>query len=158
MDVEADPWLSDRQQRVWRQYLNAQEELNAAVGRQLNQDWGMSTPDFQVLVRLSESADGRVRIVELADTLLWERSRLSHHLTRMQKRDLILRQDCPDDRRGAFAVLTTTGRKLLEQAAPGHAALVRQLVFDPLSEADLATIDALSASLLSRLAAHRTLS
>lgn len=157
MDVDTNPWLSDRQQRVWRQYLHAQEELNAAVGRQLNQDWGLSTPDFQVLVRLSESPHGRVRIVELADTLLWERSRLSHHLTRMQKRDLILRQDCPDDRRGAFAVLTPTGGELLEQAAPGHAALVRQLVFDPLSEADLAKVDTLSASLLSRLAAHRTI-
>lgn len=156
MEEETSPWLSDHQQRIWRQYLTAQEELNAAVGRQLAQDWGMSTPDFQVLVRLSESHDGRIRIVELADTLLWERSRLSHHLTRMQKRDLIMRQDCPDDRRGAFAVLTSTGRKLLEQAAPGHAALVRHLVFDPLSEADLAKVDTLSASLLSRLAAHRT--
>lgn len=155
MDAETPPWLSDRQQRVWRQYLNAHEELNAAVGRQLNQEWGLSTPDFQVLVRLSESANGRVRIVELADTLLWERSRLSHHLTRMQKRDLIVRQECPDDRRGAFAVLTHTGRKLLEQAAPSHADLVRRLVFDPLTEGDLDSMDAFSASLLSRLTAHK---
>lgn len=151
MDAETTPWLSDRQQRVWRQYLNAQEQLNTAVARQLNQDWGMSTPDFEVLVRLSEAPAGRVRIIELADTLLWERSRLSHHLTRMEKRDLIVRQNCPDDRRGAFAVLTPTGRKLIEAAAPGHADLVRRLVFDPLSDLQLDMIDSLLCSLTARL-------
>ena len=151
MDVEASPWLSDRQQRVWRLYLNAQEELNAAVGRQLSHDWGMSVPDFEVLVRLSEAPAGRVRIVELADTLLWERSRLSHHLTRMEKRDLVVRQHCPDDRRGAFAVLTPTGRNLIEAAAPGHADLVRRLVFDSLSPVQLDTIESLLSSLTTRL-------
>lgn len=151
MDSTHSPWLTAEQQRVWRQWLAANGELTAALGRGLAQDCGLSLPDFHVLVRLSETPQSQVRIVELADEMQWERSRLSHHLTRMEKRDLIVRRDCPEDRRGAFAELTATGRSLLEQAAPGHAALVRSLLFDDLSAQDLQVLDRITRSLLHRL-------
>ncbi len=145
-------WLSEAQQRVWRQWLAAHNELNAAIGRQLSQDSGMSIADFQVLVRLTESPEGRVRIVELADTMQWERSRLSHHLTRMEKRDLIVRRDCSADRRGAFAEVTEPGRRLIEHAAPGHAALVRSVFFDDVRSEDLAAIERVTGSVLAKVA------
>ncbi len=151
MSSDEPAWLSEGQQRVWRQWIAANSELNAAIGRQLGRDSGMSLADFEVLVRLTESAEGRVRIVELADTMQWERSRLSHHLTRMEKRELITRRDCAADRRGAFAEVTATGRDLIEQAAPGHADLVRSLFFDGLSTEDLAAMDRVTASLLAQL-------
>ncbi|MGB3257269.1 MAG: MarR family transcriptional regulator [Ornithinimicrobium sp.] len=151
MSDDEPVWLSEVQQRVWRQWIAAQSELNAAIGRQLSQDSGMSLADFEVLVRLTEAPEGRVRIVELADTMQWERSRLSHHLTRMEKRELIVRRDCTADRRGAFAEVTRTGRQLIEQAAPGHAALVRSVFFDDASAEDLAAIERVTGSLLAKV-------
>ncbi|MGB3829702.1 MAG: MarR family transcriptional regulator [Ornithinimicrobium sp.] len=151
MNSDEPVWLSQTQQHVWRQWIAAHAELTAALGRQLNRDCGMSLADFEVLVRLSEAPEGRVRIVELADAMQWERSRLSHHLTRMEKRDLICRRDCPNDRRGAFAEMTAGGRELIERAAPGHAEMVRTLFFDDMSAEDLAAIDRLTGSLRSRL-------
>ncbi len=71
---------------------------------------GLSIADFSVLVQLSEHADGRMRVLELARGLRWEKSRLSHQLTRMQQRGLIERSNCNEDRRGAFVVLTDQGR------------------------------------------------
>lgn len=125
--------------------------MTAALGRELSQNCGLSLPDFQVLVRLSETPLAQIRIVELADDMQWERSRLSHHLTRMENRGLIERRDCPQDRRGAFAELTEQGRSALERAAPGHARLVRSLLFDDLRAADLAVIDRVTQSLLAKL-------
>ena len=151
MDSDTSPWLDDRQQRIWRQWLAANSRLTAALSRQLSQDSGTSLSDFEVLVHLSESAEGRVRIVQLADTLQWERSRVSHHLTRMEKRGLIARQECSEDARGAYAVLTPEGRALIEQIAPGHARTVRHLFFDELGEDDLESLDRVTSGLLARL-------
>ncbi|MGB3187378.1 MAG: MarR family transcriptional regulator [Ornithinimicrobium sp.] len=151
MQSNESPWLTDEEQRVWRQWIAANSEMTAALGRGLAHDCGLSLPDFQVLVRLSETPQSRVRIVELADDMQWERSRLSHHLTRMEKRELIVRRDCPEDRRGAFAELTAHGRSQLEEAAPGHARLVRSLLFDDLSEQDLQVLGRVTQSLLHRL-------
>ena len=151
MSTTDQPWLSVSQQRVWRQWLAANAELATAVGRQLNQDNGISAPDFHVLVRLSEEPGRRLRIVELARGMQWERSRLSHHLTRMEKRGLILRRECPQDGRGQFAELTDEGRRTVEQAAPGHAALVRSVLFDPLSDEELAVLDRVTDALIERV-------
>ena len=151
MSTPDQPWLSETQQRVWRQWLAANAELSTAVGRQLSQDNGISSPDFQVLVRLSEEPGRRLRIVELARGMQWERSRLSHHLTRMEKRGLVLRRDCPQDGRGQFAELTDQGGHTVEQAAPGHVELVRSVLFDHLPEADLEVLDRITATLVERV-------
>src|SRR3546814_15343138 len=74
---------------------------------------------------LSEAPEGRLRIFELGAQLEWEKSRLSHHLRRMEQRDLIVREECDTDRRGAFVILTPTGRVAIEGAAPKHVAEVR---------------------------------
>lgn len=151
MRSDTSPWLDDRQQRVWRQWLQSNARLTAALARQLSQDSGTSLADFEVLVHLSESPEGRVRIVQLADTLQWERSRLSHHLTRMEKRGLVERQGCTEDGRGAYAVLTAEGRELIEQVAPGHARTVRDLFFGELTDDELTALDRFTAGLLARL-------
>ncbi len=141
-------WLTDEEQRVWRQWLLLGDRMTATLARQLQEESGMSLPDFEVLVRLSEAPDERVRVLALAQILRWERSRLSHHLTRMERRGLIRRQDCPSDRRGAYAVLTDHGRTTIEQAAPGHVNAVREVLFDRLDEGELATLDHLTGTLL----------
>ncbi len=118
-------------------------------------DSDLSLQDFDVLVRLSEAPDGRLRISDLAGALLWERSRLSHHSKRMERRGLVKRTECPDDGRGAFLVLTPTGRATLERAAPAHARTVRRLVFDALSDDELAAMARFTDVLLSRLDPER---
>src|SRR5271167_3357689 len=100
----ADRWLTDEQQRVWRGYLAMVNRLEGALNRQLQQDCGLSLADYDVLVELSER--GPLRMFELADSLAWEQSRLSHQLSRMRTRGLVTRRGGEDDRRGATVDVT----------------------------------------------------
>lgn len=126
----ADRWLTADEQRAWRAYLRAGTMLTARLNRQLQMDCGLSLPEYEVLVRLSEAPEGRLRPFQLGLALDWEQSRLSHMLTRMSRRGFVAKQDCAGDRRGAVVVLTAAGRAAIESAAPGHVAEVRRLVFD----------------------------
>lgn len=146
-------WLDDEEQRIWRQWLRVNSLLTARLAREMVEESGLSLPDFEVLVHLSETVDQRDRVVALADGLRWERSRLSHHLTRMEKRGLVQRQACPQDRRGAFVALTTAGMRALREAAPGHVREVRNAVFDELNDVELSQLDALTSKLLAGLEA-----
>ncbi|RMB61524.1 MarR family winged helix-turn-helix transcriptional regulator [Tessaracoccus antarcticus] len=131
------PWLSDAEQRTWRSWLSVNAQLPAALHRQLQRDSGLSLQDFEVLVHLTETADHRSRVADLAQALQWERSRLSHHVKRMETRGLVLREECLEDGRGAYVVLTEAGLEAIENAAPGHAQTVKELVFDHLTKREL---------------------
>jgi DNA-binding MarR family transcriptional regulator len=102
---------------------------------------------------LSESPDGRMRPFEMIQTLAWEQSRLSHHLSRMQRRGLVCREECAGDGRGAVIVLTPCGRNAIESAAPAHAATVRELFFDAFAPEQVRLLHELSAAALERMAA-----
>lgn len=126
-------WLDEREQAAWRAFLDMSAQLTTQLNRDLQVSTGLSSPDFAVLVQLSEHPHERLRVLELARALRWEKSRLSHQLTRMQRRGLIERSDCAGDRRGAFVVLSDTGRSTVERAAPEHVASVRRYLFDALT-------------------------
>lgn len=126
-------WLDPREQASWRAYLDMTAKLNARLNREMQDASGISITDFSVLAQLSEHVDARMRVLELARALGWEKSRLSHQLTRMQQRGLIERSYCTEDRRGAFVVLTEKGRQTVVAAAPRHVESVRRYVFDELS-------------------------
>jgi DNA-binding MarR family transcriptional regulator len=145
------PWLDDRQQQVWRAWLQVGSRLPAALNRQLQRDSELSLQDFDVLVQLTDVDEGRVRVSALAAALGWERSRLSHHVTRMERRGLVAREECDDDGRGAFVVLTPAGRAAIERAAPGHVRTVRSLVFDALAPAEVDALGDVLAAVLDRL-------
>lgn len=151
------PWLDDHQQRVWRAWLQVNARLTAQLHRRMQADAGLSLPDFEVLVLLTDDPTERIRVSDMAKALQWERSRLSHHLTRMEKRGLIERGECPEDGRGAVVLLTPTGRSAIEAAAPAHVRAVRGLFVDRLDEADVADLDRILGKLLAGLApAHET--
>jgi DNA-binding MarR family transcriptional regulator len=95
-----------------------------------------------------------MRVLELAEAVQWEKSRLSHHLARMQRRGLIKRQNCPGDARGAFVVLTAEGRRAIEQAAPAHVEAVQSLVFDGLSSEQVETLAEIADTVVSRIRAR----
>ena len=145
------PWLTDDQQRAWRGWQRLSTQLPTALHRQLYADSELSLPDFEVLVHLTESRGGRVRVTELADALQWERSRLSHHVRRMQVRGLVAREECEDDGRGAFVVVTERGRIAIAEAAPGHARTVREVFFSDLTDGEVAALESVTAKVLERL-------
>jgi DNA-binding MarR family transcriptional regulator len=144
-------WLEPAEQAAWRAYLEMSGRLSAQLNRELQESCGVSGAEFAVLVQLSENADGRMRVLELARDLRWEKSRLSHQLGRMQQRGLIERSDCNEDRRGAFVILTARGRATVETAAPRHVESVRRYLFDELSAGQVADFGDVCRSVLGRL-------
>lgn len=147
-------WLNDSEQHVWRQWLALASALPAVLGQQLQQECGISLPDYEIFVALSEAPEPAVRISALADIVGWERSRLSHHLTRMEKRGLVARRECSEDGRGAYVTLTPEGRSRLEAAAPVHVAGVRSAFFDRLGGDDIAALDRITTAILAGLDAE----
>lgn len=139
-----------REQRAWRSYVHAHARLLAELNRRLLAGVELSIADYEVLVHLSEARDASLRIYELAEVLQWERSRLSHHVSRMERRGLVTREGCETDARGAFVVLSADGRHALEEAAPLHAADVRELFVKPAGKA-LAEVDAASRRIASAI-------
>src|SRR3954471_1776813 len=110
-------WLDGREQRAWRSLLVMKSALWAFLDRQLRNRCGLSTADYQVLAHLSEAPEGRLRPFALGDLLRWEKSRLSQHLGRMEKRGLVTRERCLTDQRGAVVVITPRGGDLIKAAA-----------------------------------------
>lgn len=147
----ATRWLSAHEQRAWRAYLDMNNRLLARLNRELQDQSGLSIADFSVLVQLSEHLDARMRVLELARALRWEKSRLSHQLTRMQQRGLVERSNCSEDRRGAFIVLTDRGRAAVETAAPRHVESVRRYLFDILPADQVDALGAIAGAVLDRL-------
>jgi DNA-binding MarR family transcriptional regulator len=120
-----------------------QHYLEAQLGRGLSAH-GLSHPDYLVLAALDDETAGRRRLVELAHDLGWEKSRTSHHVTRMCARGLVTKASCPTDRRGAFVVVTDEGRRARARATPDYLADVRRLLLDALTPAQLAALDAIT--------------
>jgi len=145
------PWLDESEQRAWRAYLRMSTQLTAHLARQLAASSDLSTADFGVLVQLTDNPDGRCRAYVLGRELQWEKSRLSHHLTRMERRGLVARSECRSDGRGAYVAVTEAGRAALEAAAPAHAESVRHAVFDGLTPEQVAAFADVSERVLARL-------
>jgi DNA-binding MarR family transcriptional regulator len=125
--------------------------LPAQLNRQLQRDSGLSLPEYEVLVQLSEAPGRRLRPYQLCEALNWEQSRLSHQLTRMERRGLVAREECAADGRGAFVILRAEGDAALQSAAPGHVAAVRQLIFDRLDDGGRAAFEDACTAILAAL-------
>jgi DNA-binding MarR family transcriptional regulator len=145
------PWLDGREARAWRGFVRLQAEIRARTNRQLQRDSGLSEADYAVLVSLSEAPGGRLRAFQLGRETQWEKSRLSHHLSRMEQRGLVVRERCQSDSRGAEVVLTDAGRAAIEAAAPRHVAQVRRLFIDVLTPAQLDALGEITDTVLARL-------
>lgn len=144
-------WLDQRELRAWQRLQQMHLRLDGELARQLAAESGLSYSDYVVLVALTEQPDGRLRLFELARVLGWEKSRLSHHISRMEGRGLVAKEQCDHDRRGAYVVVTKSGRKEIEAAAPGHVAAVRRLFIDRLTPEQLDVIAAVAECVLAGL-------
>jgi DNA-binding MarR family transcriptional regulator len=124
--------------RIWRDFIETAEILRTRLTARLQQESMLSSGDYRVLLALSEADGRRLRSSELAATVGWERSRLSHHLGRMERRGLIRREDCATDSRGAEVVLTDDGTDAFRRASVPHLRAVRELFVDALTPEQLA--------------------
>ena len=130
--------LSPQELRIWHAFLFMGEDVLGRVGRDIAQATGLSGPEFGVLSRLAAIGKGEMRQQALATAMSWDKSRLSHQLTRMQERALIERR--PADGKTVFVALTPHGREKLDAARPIHAASVRRNLLSRLTSEQIATI------------------
>ncbi len=128
-----------------------QLQLQARLSRRLGEH-GLSYQDYLVLATLSDQMGGRRRVVELSDELGWEKSRLSHHISRMSARGLVAKAPCPSDQRGTYVTLTDHGRDTLRLAAPGHVDDVQRYFFRRLTGEQVKTLATIAGEVLKGLA------
>ena len=133
-------WLDEREERAWRSLQLMQMRLNAQLARDLAAHSELSYQDYMVLVALTAQPEGRMRLFELGHQLGWEKSRLSHQVSRMADRGLVEKLKCPSDLRGAVVGVSARGRAEIGAAAPGHLEAVRRLFIDLLAAEQLEAI------------------
>lgn len=150
-DEKETRWLDPVEERAWRGFRRIMTLLPPRIERDLRSDSKLSAADYEVLSNLSEAPDQSYRLMDLADRLLWSRSRLSHQVDRMEQRGLLARCGCDDDGRGAIAQLTDLGVAAIEAAAPGHVESVRANFIDRLTRDELASLAAMSERLVGEL-------
>lgn len=128
-------WLDERELRAWKDFLAVSTILNRQVDQRLKTQAGVTQPQYEVLVQLSEAPGGELRMAELAAAAMTSRSRLTYQVDQLEKARLIRRSSCPTDERGVVAALTEAGWDKLRQTAPGHAGFVRERFIDGLDPA-----------------------
>jgi len=133
--------------RTWREFIETVEALSWRLASRLQSESSLSPGDYQVLLALSEADGHRMRPSEIAALIGWERSRLSHHLGRMEKRGLISRDPCAADGRGAEVVLARHGSNCFRRATIPHLRAVRELFIDALSPQQLAAAEDIASTL-----------
>ncbi|MEU8571607.1 MarR family transcriptional regulator [Streptomyces pathocidini] len=157
METEtATHWLTDEEQRAWRTHLDVSRLLMYQLEKDL-QPFGLTMNDYEILVNLSESADERMRMSDLAAATLQSKSRLSHQITRMENAGLVRRENCESDRRGLFAVLTDHGCDTMRKVAPHHVESVRRHFIDLMAPSELEAIRESLAPVAEHLRAQRRL-
>jgi len=153
------PRLTAQELAIWRALLDTTAELRRVLGAEL-QESGLSPGDYQVLLALKEADGTRLRSSELAATMEWERSRLSHHLGRMEHRGLIRRDDCATDSRGAEVSLTDSGAAAFRRASAPHLRAIKQHFVDALTPEQLEALadilQSLQRHLQAEVSANRT--
>ncbi len=148
-------WLSDDEQRAWKGLTLMNLQLSAVLSRELS-GTGLSFQDYAVLAELSDRSDHQARLNDLGRQLGWEKSRLSHHVNRMEQRGLVTRARCPTDQRGWFVVMTPAGHRAIAAAAPGHVEGVRRHFIDVLTPRQISEVEAVARTVLDHLAGEST--
>ncbi|ORA24403.1 MarR family winged helix-turn-helix transcriptional regulator [Mycobacterium aquaticum] len=139
--------LSQTEIAAWRGLLDVSGELRSRLSQVFQETAALSEGDFAVLVALAEADHGALRSSELADAIHWERSRLSHHLGRMQQRGLIRREPHPADSRGAVVESTDAGREAMSRAMGPHLRALKELFVDSLTDRQMRDLARLMAAI-----------
>lgn len=143
---------TQEQLRIWRDYVETAEAVRLRLAGRLQNETSLSSGDYVVLLALSEAKQQTLRSSALASQIEWERSRLSHHLGRMEKRGLLRRVSCADDVHGIDVVMTDAGADIFHAATVPHLRAVREMFVDALTDDQLAHIDEVTDALRRHLA------
>ncbi|MBB5922949.1 DNA-binding MarR family transcriptional regulator [Actinoalloteichus hoggarensis] len=149
-------WLDDDEMRAWRNYVVGSSLLEYHLHRELQDAHDLALADYEILVRLSERDDRRMRMSELAAEVASSKSRVSHQISRLQHAGLVHRIECPSDGRGVFAVLTERGHDVLTRAAPTHVDGVRRHLIDLLDGEEQAVLGRVFERVTQRLGGERS--
>lgn len=133
--------LSAAQERAWRPYIESSLRLETLLDERLRGAMNLTLIDYHLLMMLANATDQRLRMSELAEKMVFSRSRITYQINSMTKRGLVLREPVPEDRRGYRAVLTATGAEALRLAVPLHSESVRELFFDRIEPDELDCIE-----------------
>ncbi|MCH5677653.1 MarR family winged helix-turn-helix transcriptional regulator [Streptomyces gilvus] len=148
--VEPDA-LKPEEWDLWDRWMHAQRLLLQEIDRRLQAEFGISKAEFSVLVTLLRAPGREVRVVDMADSLGWEKSRVSHQLTRMERRGFVVRTESGASGRRTGIGLTPDGRRLAERAVVAHAGNVRRYFIDQLAPEQAAAVSAWSDHMIERL-------
>ncbi len=145
------PWLTPAQQQVWRSFVSGTTVLNERLDRDLRSTHGLSVPEYEILVWLSESPDRSIRMAKLAAAVSHSRSRVTHTIARLEREGLVVRGQCSEDGRGVSAVLTDEGFRLLETAAHTHVRGVHSYLVENASPEEFAVLGQIMQRVLTQL-------
>jgi DNA-binding MarR family transcriptional regulator len=134
------PGLNSEQLGAYFALMEVSSLLQYAVDEHLRADGDLSYVQFQILARLVDAPEGRLRMTDLADGVVYSRSGLTYQAGVLDKRGLITRSPSPDDERSVVVTVTDAGRDLIDRVLPGHVDRVRQLLFEPMTGTDLASL------------------
>jgi DNA-binding MarR family transcriptional regulator len=148
------PTLEPEEWALWDGWMRAHRLLLRELERGLQRDSGISKAEFSVLVTLQRAPGRDLSVGELAESLAWEKSRVSHQLTRMENRGFVERTESGAGGRRTRIGLTAEGRRLAQTAVRGHAGNIRRYFFDSLTPEQAAVIREWSEQTVERIEPH----
>lgn len=125
--------LSADEEQLFHAFYLMRRGFDRTLDAQLQRDDGISISELEVLMALVRSPGRRLRVRDLVAVTGWEKSRVSHQVTRMAGRGLVERQECSEDRRASWIQLTGQGRRVVVRALPEHTATIRRILYDALT-------------------------
>lgn len=149
----AEAPYSNDEWEIWRGFVHMTGQLNLTLDRRLQQSAGLSQADLRVLASLLGAEELRLRTGQLADALAWEKSRVSHQVSRMEARGLVEREACEEDLRGTWVRCTATGQEAVSRTLAAYADWIRELLLDHMSEAEKDMLRSLSQRVLTAMGA-----
>jgi DNA-binding MarR family transcriptional regulator len=144
-------WLDDDEQRAWLRLAGVMMKLSPALDSQLQRDSDLTHFDYLCLAMLSETEDHTLPMSALANRTNASLSRLSHVISKLERRQWVARGPSPESRRVTLVSLTEQGWQVLERAAPGHVETVRALVFEGLAREDVAALERIAGHIVTRV-------
>ena len=139
---------SDSERELWRSFFTMRRHLELTLERRLQADAGISTGEHEILVSLFTSPSKRLRAGQIGDIIGWEKSRVSHQITRMEQRNLVAREECDADARGVWVVLTEAGTSAVLAAETDRRDAVRQYFFDVVDDDEKRVLTTISHKVL----------
>ena len=134
--------LTEQELAAWRGFLRVHAALVRDLDRELEESHGLPLTHYEVLLHLANAPDDRLRMSDLAGSVLLSQSGVTRLVDRMEKAGLVAREPCPEDRRVLYARLTEAGKSRLADARPTHLAGVRARFLDHFEPPELVELAA----------------